>query len=836
MKCILNNKNISLFKNNNKIFMINNKAMVDTDTLNLTSKEVPWLSFYYFNPIFNINEDILLPYYVTDFEHSDYISDDNSKSFTIVTNLNGVEKTEIVKIGDNTLNLGRITYESDTYFTIKAIDNNTRIESYVQTIPIWIQDPANHTVNDANTYIMTENDLSLYSINADDSKDAANLISTRKGLSQLFSDKASSGYKKIVLLENRIFRMDYSNVSNDGTPVTIPSNFIVDMNGSTFRINPQSATDSYGNTIVTNAGNSNTVLENGILQGSYKYVGAEDGDDWDTCPSTNSNGQNNLESAGSFNFSGGKYNTLRNMTIKNIQGYSICANSGKDSKTKYITINSNNSKQCYIKNGEEIENENMTTTELLQIPLDIKEKGFLSANRWNGYEGYVGKDGLEFFHWYNSNQEYIGTLKGHQMRLNVIPEDAYYVRITFFGKGIGDTFMQYRDFPTHINIDNVKSYNTRTCAVTSSDYNFMRVNNCLFDNCGRNITAAWLDLEDGYEYGHNCFITNNEVVNSPSSIDCICNFAHNLVFDGNKNMSIEFRRGVKGGVIKNNNIVKALILRKGSDYYNKFGRIFNNTITGGTVELSNYSATEGELYNFKRILKNNNYSQLNINGCDLDYFMGGNAVNVSFKSGNYSKFNITNTSDGNTRISGDYDVNICDSTFTDVSIGVSGAISNKIIRNSKFIGNTTYGDHFDVKFIDCDFDNLNLFINHNTGHSTMNDSDADFEHCTINVTSGSLIQIVGHYAIFKDCIINDLTDNPLVYIYTARNTSDSYTLFDNCTINKNTGYYIKSFYGQSYITDTHVYTIKFKNTNFDESLKNNNYNNDTFIYESITNL
>ena len=48
----------------------NNKFMVDV-TLNLTSKEVPWLSFYYFNPIFNINEDILLPYYVTDYDYPD---------------------------------------------------------------------------------------------------------------------------------------------------------------------------------------------------------------------------------------------------------------------------------------------------------------------------------------------------------------------------------------------------------------------------------------------------------------------------------------------------------------------------------------------------------------------------------------------------------------------------------------------------------------------------------------------------------------------------------------------------------------------------------------------
>ena len=474
----------------------------------------------------------------------------------------------------------------------------------------------------------------------------------------------------------------------------------------------------------------------------------------------------------------------------------------------------------------------MTTTEMLQIPNNIKEKGFISVNRWNGYEGYVGRDGLEFFHWYNKNQEYIGTLKGHQMRCNVIPQDAYYMRLTFFGKVITNTFIQYRDYPTHINIDNVKSYNTRTCAVASSDYNFMRVNNCLFDNCGRNITAAWLDLEDGYEYGHNCFITNNEVINSPSTGDCICNFGHNLVFEGNKNMSVEFRRGVKGAVVKNNNFTKALIFRKGSNYYNKFGRVFDNTITG-SIDLTNTNATGEDVYNWKRILKNNNYNSCNIKGSDLDYFIGGNAIGSSFNAGNYSKFNITNNSGGYTTISGDSNVYITNSIFTDATIRVLGSQSDKVILNSIFLGNTQIQDHFDLKFIECNFDNLNLFINNNKGHSTMDDSDFDFEHCTINVTSGSLIQILGHYAVFKDCIINDLTSNPLLYLYSFKNTSDSYTLFDNCEINKENGYYIGSFYSQSNISDTHVYTIKFKNTLFNEKLKNNNYNSDTYIYEII---
>ena len=112
---------------------------------------------------------------------------------------------------------------------------------------------------------MTTNDLNTYNIKNNDSKVAEDLISTRKSLTQFFSDKASEGYKKIVLLENSIFRMDYSTVSGDGTPIIIPSNTTIDMNGSTFRIHPQSENTATGSYIVSNGENSNTCLENGVL-------------------------------------------------------------------------------------------------------------------------------------------------------------------------------------------------------------------------------------------------------------------------------------------------------------------------------------------------------------------------------------------------------------------------------------------------------------------------------------------------------------------------------------------------------------------------------------------
>ena len=819
------NTAIQFLKDNNitdAITYIKKVYETTTDTnvdINLTSVEVPQVVCYYFKPTFNISEDIVIPLYITDYINSDYLFEDNSKTFTLKVSFNGSESTQTVGIGDFSLNLGKASSTGANYAIITCTDNITGMESYEQYVPFIVTDES-YDITDSNTYYMTTNDLNTYSIKNDDSKVAEDLISTRKGLTQFFSDKASEGYKKIVLLENSIFRMDYSTVSGDGTPIIIPSNTTIDMNGSTFRIHPQSEKTSVGNYIISNGGNSNTCLENGTLQGSYKYDDTLEGDDWDTFPYHNDSGDIILESAGSYNFSGGMNNTLRNMTVKNIQGYSITLNQGTKHGADWLTINSETCKPCYIKNGVEIYNPDMLTTNITKIPTPVKNYGNMCFNRYKGYAGYKGRNGIEFFHWYDNDQNYIKTTKGHQFRVNIIPENAYYVRVTLFYTLTDDTndsaYFQSLDFPTHVNIENVTSMNTRTCAITSSDYSFVRIYNCTFDNCGRNITPCLLDLEDGYEYGHNLYIDNCNVINSPSTIDLVCQYADNLIIENCTNMSVSFGK-TRNVTFRNNQISKTAIFKKQYILYHGYRRIYNN-IFKDAVEINNYDTTNTDLC-FLRVIKDNELHGM-ITCFNAEYgndkIIGGSIIDGNIGSGLFENVIVESgsvNSSPNKKIfdncifkcsfpGNDYTY-IKNSTFTvptllsgnlenctfEQNVCVNNFVTSCVIKNCGEINYTTRVDNKGVYG--------ERFVSTGEGYAT----DIVIENCTINynATSGSLVGIDDqrnkyantHSTTFKNCIINMADGTNLMNGYYDLSqgwipTDIGYTLnFINCTINGN---------------------------------------------------
>lgn len=808
LRAFLNGKEINIFKQNQLI-----KCMMTKDTLtrNLTTVAVPYLTCYYFNPVFNINEDIIIPVYITDYLNSDYLYNNTSKKFTIKVKFDNEEKTYMASIGDYSLNIGKASIEGNQYALVTCIDNSTGMESYEQYIPFIVQDPSKSIIAEDEIYYMTDDDLTNYNIKNDDSKVAEDLINTRKGLTHFFNDKHEVGYKKIVLTKNGIFRMDYSTVSGDGTPIIIPSDTTVDMNGSTFRIHPQSEITSTGSTIVTNGENSNTCLENGVLQGSYKYSGAPDGDDWDTFPYTNADGKIILESAGSYNFTGGTNNTLRNMIVKNIQGYSITANSGTQN-TLWVGINKNTCSSCYIKHGEEITDSSMLTTNIIKIPTSVKNDGNMCFNRYKGYQGYKGRDGIEFFHWYDNEQNYIKTTKGHQFRVNIIPEKAVYVRITLFYTLSDSTddhaFIQSLRFPTHINIENVTSMNTRTCAITSSDYSFMRIYNCTFDNCGKNITPSWLDLEDGYEYGHNLFIDNCKVINSPSTIDCICQFADNLVVENCTNLSFSLAK-CKNVTFRNNTTTKTFVMSKCRIVYNGFRRVYNN-ITNGNTELQAYEYNDKYLQ-YLRIIKDNEiHGIITANNAEygLDKIVGGSVIdgtisgglleNVNIVSGKVSG-NVTKILDKctfNCSFGGNAYTYIKNSRFTEPTI-LTGNIDNCVFeKNVNINGNcnlTNCGELIYTTKVDGDIVYGERFV--------VADTFIYVENCTINFncSNGSLVGIGDqrnkyantHSTTFKNCIINMTDGSNLMNGYYNMSqdwfpTDTGYTVnFINCTINGN---------------------------------------------------
>ena len=90
----------------------------------------PWLSLNYFDPVVDINEDIIVPFYVTNYNHDEWMNDDYTAMFQIEIVFNGVV---ITRIGTN--NIIKIKYinnsikdtEGNIFIPTQEIHDNVEI-------------------------------------------------------------------------------------------------------------------------------------------------------------------------------------------------------------------------------------------------------------------------------------------------------------------------------------------------------------------------------------------------------------------------------------------------------------------------------------------------------------------------------------------------------------------------------------------------------------------------------------------------------------------------------------------------------------------------------------
>lgn len=68
------------------------------------------------------NADIIIPFYVTDFNQSELIENNTTKQLIVETEIDGIKKSHSVTIGDIELNIGRVTTPKETYFSFRVID------------------------------------------------------------------------------------------------------------------------------------------------------------------------------------------------------------------------------------------------------------------------------------------------------------------------------------------------------------------------------------------------------------------------------------------------------------------------------------------------------------------------------------------------------------------------------------------------------------------------------------------------------------------------------------------------------------------------------------------
>lgn len=506
-------------------------------TNNLTSTKIPELYIRYFNPKQKINETISVKYYVSDSTQAEYLNKDDSKSFTTIVKIKDKTYSKTTKAGEYSIDIGSIATIGETYFSIQTIDNNG-VASIEQFFDILI---VNDSYNQVNNYNMTTADLSTYNITVGETASISQAKANNTGLNNLFKAVKNNGHNKITML-NKVYMLDYHS-----DKVVLPDHFTVDMNGATFKATQ--CNDINVSNLVDLKDCFDSHVKNGKLIGNY------DGFDFEATK-TNTNYNIPGEGLAVAEINGARYSSFEDMEMGYSVGYNLGVFGGK--LAGYVgTPGQLAFPNAYYINdqGNTVSSTTMSTTELIDIST-LLDRGEIQCNVYLGYGGLALNKAELFFHFYDSNSAYKTTIKTRQYQVVKIPSGAKSMRITGFTPTTTSSGMTicHTGGATNCELINIKSHNTRTCAMHPGIYNHLLIKNCSFnyvaDENEYKVTKLALDFEDGYENGKNLFFINNEVYNGTSALTIQRGFNCNVI--NCRNFGLDLRGHIKGANIKNN--------------------------------------------------------------------------------------------------------------------------------------------------------------------------------------------------------------------------------------------------------------------------------------------
>lgn len=626
---------VTLSYDNNKITITFNYQESYLPLDENIQNEIPYISTYYIKPIINLNEEVILEYYITDFYRKEYINNDFSELFTVKVNFDDnhtIVKTNLTA-GNHFINLGSFSIEKEYQFSILCIDKYGRsshelfnfflvrtpptINEYImtkedlisynikntddyeeirlvnvdlnnQTMIEALTTIANNTPIDSEKYICfigdSNNDgvrdsswketVVIYGENYNSSKVLSESTNTREGLQKLLDDKKSAGYTKIKLLTGT-YRIDHL------SPIYIPSNMTLDLNGSTIKQN-----QFIGNTSLMISLNNvfDAHVINGTIEGDYFSHDYK-------------NSTNNSEWIKGISIDGkSKYSSYENLNIINITGYGACNGLAKikNGTYKYTYLDpipiGNSFKLGDIDRttGLEISSSNRTTSKLIDIT-SYASIGYLSINRYLGYQGNPCNTWNIICHFYDENSNYIYSTSGYQYRNIFVPNNAKYMRVTILNNDYpNDLNVTLFAIPTHCSFKNLKLMNCRCVGMAQSAMKDMLVDSCEFINCGQSGAKCAFDAEDGWDQMQDSNYFNLNFHDNPNNDFLTC-AGHNLKIENFINGKIYIWERTNSFCIRNSPNITNAVLRHSNRLTSGYSRFYNNTISSGIslIEESN---------------------------------------------------------------------------------------------------------------------------------------------------------------------------------------------------------------------------------------------------------
>lgn len=688
-----------------------------------TAYKVPYISTYYFNTKPTIYEDVIIPFYVTNYDQSEYLYDEEIKLDVLYQVDENSEKVITVSAGDNSINLGKLS-KGEHYFSLQALDKSTNLKSHKLYNEVLVIDDS-YTITEKQTYTITDDDLYKYNITKVDTTDKTKMSNNRIGLTKLFADLQSQGYRKCILPIG-IYRIDNGGRNNC---ITIPDKFTVDMNDSTFKLNTIMEHQTPG-CIVNFSNCYDSHLINGILEGDRferKALGFETG--------------YNGEPINTIYFYGCKYSGIDNLIIKATTGHTIFSVSGESAGL----IKINNFEKIIIYNGENIDSDLWSTSEY--IYLDKFTQNYLTVGTVGGYRGVKGKSLNVYYNFYDSNKNFIQMVVGYQYRKTLIPKLSKYVRVSIYGNlnQSDNVSIFYRELGTNMEYKNINFIDTRTTAIATSTCNGLLIDNIKFIRCGNSITPSPVDFEDGWQecqdiYFRNCSLLEEGASNSNTIID---NCGYNHIYENNETFKYLIRYSTIGLVIKNHKNITGIRWVRGNETGSSYSRINNNIINNNFFSSSDDNDNEI----ISTLIKNNNISgsietstkTFAFKSCTIIGMNGsrGKFINCNIQPAPYlkddfifEKCNFYNISDTNSLIKFSFNQTNAKRIFTNCTFKSITQLSSHNYFNSG-------------TFIDCIFEE-DVTVNPNTTNLL---GDLIFDKCvfkkniTIKITnSNSFIQ------------------------------------------------------------------------------------------------
>ena len=547
---------------------------------------------------------------------------------------------------------------------------------------------------------------------------------TRIGIQQLLDDISTKGYSSIKLLPGT-YRIDH-----EGS-IFIPSNFTLDMNGATIKLN-QFTGDKALMITLNNTFDSHVI--NGTIEGDYyshDYANSPNNSEWVIGISIGSEA---------------KYSSFENLVVKDITGYGGGNGIAKsrDESLYYTYTNPTSIGDSFklgdinIKTGEPIESTNRTTSDFISIE-GYDGIGYLSVSRYLGYQGNPCNTWNMIAHFYDGEQKYISSVDSYFYRRIGVPDGSKYMKVTILEESYPtDLSVQYFMVPTHCSFKNIKFENNRCVGLAQSAMKDMLVENCEFTNCGQSSAKCAYDAEDGWDMMQDVTFRKLNFHDNPNNDFLTC-AGHNFVIEAMVDGKVHFWERTNSYVVRNCNNLSSAYLGHTSRKRSGYVRFYDNTVNGN-ISIGAAEDNDDWPLTVKDCNINGRAENIIDTGLYLRCNIGksnnkDNNLNISLGSGNFKDCTISNKSGEN--MGGIYE----NCTFENISGNIHGTfnISNSTINNW-----VTYAGAYDpsYNFTNCELNNFEIIFGYwHQGASTL------FNNCNIN--NEDFLLKLPHYSMKK---------------------------------------------------------------------------------------